>query len=254
VLEQVDACLESLVRAWVPLSATDVDVSFETPTREWNARLTRPTVNLFLWDLKRSAKFARTGLDRFERDGAGMQRMASPMLEMRYLITAWTQDHRDERALLSGLVRTVLRAGEVPASFVPAELGDEGVTVSLASADDPPTDTYKIIDNTMKAALDICVVAPIDLDDALPLAPPVTDIGLRIDDTTQPSRSVAVRRVAGEVHVPAAGALVRSPHGAAVVDETGRFLVTAASGDELVIHVDPPRTVVVPAIGGVIVG
>jgi Pvc16 N-terminal domain len=254
VLEQVDACLESLLRAWVPLSATDVDVSFETPTRDWSARLNRPTVNLFLWDLKRSSEHARTGTERFERNGMGMQRIAPPILDLRYMVSAWTQDHRDERALLSGLLRSVLRAQQVPEGFLTPELADEGVHVRLASSDDPQVDAYKIIDNTMKATLDVGVSIAFDLDLAEELAAAVTDIGVRVEDRDEPERRQVIRRVAGETSRDAAGALVVSPRGSAVVDETGRFLVRAAAGDQLVVHADPPRTVVVPEIGGVIVG
>jgi len=42
VLELIDESLESFFRASVPLSATDVDVAFDAPDREWSAKLTRP--------------------------------------------------------------------------------------------------------------------------------------------------------------------------------------------------------------------
>ncbi len=37
MLESVDESLEALLRATVPLSATDIDVSFEAPDRTWAA-------------------------------------------------------------------------------------------------------------------------------------------------------------------------------------------------------------------------
>ena len=42
----------------------DVDVVFDTPTSEWASQLTRPTVNLFLCDLRKSASAARTTVER----------------------------------------------------------------------------------------------------------------------------------------------------------------------------------------------
>ena len=59
MLELVDESLEAFFRAVVPLSATDVDVSFDAPDRDWSAKLSRPTVNVFLWDIRRSATRSR---------------------------------------------------------------------------------------------------------------------------------------------------------------------------------------------------
>ena len=39
MLHLIDAALEAFLRATVPLSAQDVDVSFEAPDREWSAKL-----------------------------------------------------------------------------------------------------------------------------------------------------------------------------------------------------------------------
>jgi hypothetical protein len=257
MLEHLDASLESLLRAQVPLSAQDVDVTFETPTKDWSARLTRPTVNLFLWDLKRSAERSRSGMETIERNGVRLQRPVLPRIELRYLITAWTQDHRDERALLSGLLRSILRTYQVPATYMSPELLNIGepVNLLLARSGETPIDVFKLIDNTMKAALDVVVHAAVDLDLARVPATAVTEIGVHIADTTTPGRTVDLRRVAGEVRVAdAVGAHVRSPRGHALVDDASRFLISATEGDEITVDLDPPLTVVVPAIGGVVVG
>jgi hypothetical protein len=252
MLEHVDAALEALFRAQVPLSAQGVDVTFETPTKEWSARLNRPTVNLFLWDLKRSSEHARAGVERVERDGVAMSRMALPVVELRYLVTAWTSDHRDERALLGGLLRAVLATRQIPPTFVPAEL-HETLTMRLARTGETPLDVFKLVDNTMKAALDVAVVTPFDIGVEQPLAAPVTEIGVHIGDLTVPARAVEIRRIAGEVRFPAAGTVVRSPRSATVVNDTNRFLIAAAPGDEITLDTEPPRSAVVPDHGGVVI-
>ena len=77
MLDLIDATLEAFFRATVPLSAQDVDVSFEPPDRDWSAKLTRPTVNLFLWDIRRSTDRARAGVEEIERDGQLVRRRAA---------------------------------------------------------------------------------------------------------------------------------------------------------------------------------
>ena len=94
MLELIDEGLEGFFRATVPLSATDVDVSFEAPDKDWSAKLTRPTVNLFLWDIRRSVN-SRSGMRTVEIDGVVVHQPAHPVVELRYLISAWTSDHGD---------------------------------------------------------------------------------------------------------------------------------------------------------------
>ena len=61
-----------------------------------------------------------------------------------------------------------------------------------------------------------------------------------------------VIKLAGEVGDPdAVGSAVISPRGSSIVNAAGRFVIVAEAGDEIVIESTPPRTVVVPAEGGV---
>ena len=254
MLELIDTCLEALLRAHVPLSATDVDVSFEAPDKDWAAKLNRPTVNLFMWDVKRSADRSRTGMETFERDGVTMHRMALPRVELRYLVTAWTTEHRDERALLSGLLRTVLAVPEIPPTFVPEELAElTPLRMLLARSGEKNIDVFKSLDGKLKPALDITVVTDIDLGLETALAAPPSEVGLGVADRDLPSRRSNLRRIAGEVAIDGAiGAVVRSPRGSTIVNTAGRFLIPAAPGDDVVLEIDPPRTATVPEVGGLV--
>src|SRR5436190_11948445 len=98
MLTYVDESLESYLRATVPLSASDIDVSFDVPNDEWSAKLTRPTVNLHLWDVRRSVTRSVTGVEHVERDGVQFRRLALPRVELRYFVTVWSSDARDERS------------------------------------------------------------------------------------------------------------------------------------------------------------
>ena len=88
MLDLIDESLEAFFRATVPLDATDVDVSFEPPEREWSAKLNRPTVNAFLWDIRRSTQRGRTGMETVQRNGETVRRLALPVVGLRYVVTA----------------------------------------------------------------------------------------------------------------------------------------------------------------------
>ena len=254
MLDLIDATLEAFFRATVPLSAQDVDVSFEPPDRDWSAKLTRPTVNLFLWDIRRSSERARAGIEEIERAGQLVRRAPLPRVELRFLATAWTSDHGDERALLSGLMRSMLAHGEIPETFVAEPLRELGpLQLLMARASDEQPELGAALEGQLKPGIAAMLVAAVDTDVFTPAGPPVEVFDLRMSSREDRERSAfAVRRVAGEVADPAAvGVAVISPRGAATVNTAGRFVIPAVAGDELVIETSPPRTVVVPLEGGV---
>lgn len=258
LLELLDVGLEQFFRATASLSATDVDVSFEAPDREWSAKLTRPTVNFFLWDIRRSASRSRAGMEIVEREGVKVHQPALPVVELRYVVTAWTNEHADERSLLSGLTHSLLKYGKIPKEFVPddiAYLGEPDLLMARAGEDH--VDVFKALEGQLKPGLNVVLVSKFEIDSALLAGPPVGSIGLsasRLDG----GPGVERRRVAGEIAGPegvgAIGAVVRSPVDSTYVNSTGRFLLRAEAGDEIVVEVDPPLVAVVPDTGGIRIG
>lgn len=249
----VDESLEAFLRAIVPLSAVDIDVSFEPPTEEWAAKLTRPTVSIFLWDIRRSSTRSVAGIENFERDGVAMRRLALPRIEMHYAVTAWTTDYEDERTLLGALMVAVLGNPQLPTEFIVAKLAElPAPLLTFARSDD--TWIYNF-DARMKTALQLQVTAVVDTGAGAPLATSVGEIAIGVNDTKSGAADAPMRRIAGECSDPAAvGATVRSPYAIATVNATGRFLINARPGDEIVLELEPPQTAVVPMTGGVLVG
>ena len=252
MLDLVDESLEAFFRASVPLSATDVDVSFDAPDRDWSAKLTRPTVNVFLWDIRRSATRSRAGMRTVEREAGAVHRHAPPVLELRYVVTVWASDHGDERALLGGMIRSLLAHGGLPREFLPREYDNfSAPTLTMARAGEDHMEVIRLLEGQLKPGLNMMLATEFDIGADRPAGPPVREIETAIgrSDGGPADRR---RRVAGEIADPAAvGALVRSPVDATFVNPAGQFLVRARAGDEIVVETDPPLVADVPAIGGV---
>lgn len=253
MLELIDEGLEGFFRATVPLSATDVDVSFEAPDKDWSAKLTRPTVNLFLWDIRRSVN-SRSGMRTVEIDGVVVHQPAHPVVELRYLISAWTSDHGDERGLLAGVMRSLLTYGAIPREFLPAAYERLEVPVLvMARVGEDHMDVFKALQGQLKPGINMVLTTQFDTGFAFPAGPPVGSIGTTIGRRgSEPERR---RRIAGEV-VGAAerglvGAVVRSPGDMAQVNPLGHFLLRASEGDEIVLESEPALVATVPANGGV---
>jgi len=252
VLALVDESLEAFLRATVPLSAVDIDVSFEAPDEEWAAKLTRPTVNLHLWDLRRSVSQAVTGTEEVVRNGGTVRRMMLPRVELRYFVSVWTSEHDDERSLMGGLLVALLAHNELPEEFVSDALRALPEP-NLELARTGESEVFKL-EERMKLGLHLTVTMAVDIDLGVPLAPAVRELAITLRDRTTEAADPPMRRIAGEVEDPAlVGATVRSPLAVAVVNGRGRFLIHARPGDEIVLESEPPQRVVVPPIGGVVV-
>ncbi len=52
MLPELHEVLKELIYSRGRISRTDVDVTFEVPTKEWTDKLVRPTVNLYLAELQ----------------------------------------------------------------------------------------------------------------------------------------------------------------------------------------------------------
>lgn len=255
VLELVDESLEAFLRAEVPLSATDIDVSFAPPDREWSARLVRPTVNLFLWDLRRSAGRARSGVRTVQREGTTAHQPAPPVIELRYVVTAWASDAGDERGLLSGLLSAFLKHSTVPHAYLAAAFDElQAPTLLVARAGEDHMDVFKALDGRIKPGINLVLATEFETGVTFPAGPPVTAIETAVGKLNgqPPDRN---RRVAGEVvdavERDAIGAVVRSPTDSAIVNAAGRFLLRAAAGDDVTLETTPPLVTTVPGVGGI---
>ena len=204
MLELIDEALESLLRAEIPLSSTDIDVSFDPPDRAWSARLSRPTINLFLWDLRRSASRSRSGMQTVERNGVMVHQPALPVVELRYVATAWASDHGDERGLLSGVLRVMLKHGSLPRAYLSdtlAELELPSLLVARSGEDQP--DITKALDGQIRPGINVSLSTEFDTGLVFPAGLPTTSIktGVGLVDGTGSndanlSREVR-RRIAG---------------------------------------------------------
>jgi hypothetical protein len=102
MIHDLDETLKELLVQKVPLDSAVVDIKFETPTKEWVMAVSKPTVNLFLYDLRENHEL-RSNEHYLSRNGArGIETRAPARIDLTYLITAWTSDVSDEHKLLGG--------------------------------------------------------------------------------------------------------------------------------------------------------
>ena len=171
----VDEGLERLVRAEVPLSDDVGDVSFDVPTTTWSAALSRPTVNLFLYDVARS-DHPNPPMRRVDENGTRQRRAPQPMVQLSYLISAWAGSPRDEHQLLGEVISRFAGRDILPPDYLSRPLSS---SVFLALVDEDLDRTRSIwsgAGGTLKAAFALQAAVAADTFGWVPEPPLVTGI------------------------------------------------------------------------------
>ena len=181
MLHLLDETLEAFLRDVVPLPARDVDIAFDAPDGEWSAALsTRPTVDLYLWDIRPNLaerEYGEVIID--EPDGRRYRRDPLPRVDCRYLVTAWTSEVRDEHSLLGDVLNALLlhpvigvdhlRGGFTEVRPLP--------TLRLRSGDGSEnSDFWSALGGQLKPGLDLVVTVTVDAALRAVAGPPTESI------------------------------------------------------------------------------
>jgi hypothetical protein len=190
VIHLVDRAVEQFLRQAVPLPDNAVDVSFDAPDRTWGAAITRPTVNIFLWEVTRNPSVAHAGLQqRRGPEGRVERRPTPPVVDLHYLITAWAAEQRDEHQLLGAILACVLSHTVLPASSLPEALAETSwITMSLAAHEKrAPGEFWSALDGRLKPGLELELSLPLDVFTWQPTAVPIASVGVGLGRMTEGS-------------------------------------------------------------------
>ncbi|PGH49103.1 DUF4255 domain-containing protein [Streptomyces sp. Ru87] len=166
MIHEVDETLRGMLRGGV-LSGTDIEVSFEAPTRDWAARRNVPTIDAYLYDIREdTARRHRGAVSVHDEQGAVYKRRQPPRwFRLSYLVTAWTKRPEDEHRLLSAVLSTMLPREHISPSELTGSLADLNLTVPMTTAAPPLesrslADIWSALGGELKPSLDVVVVAP----------------------------------------------------------------------------------------------
>src|SRR3954453_13559864 len=115
MLADLDETLRGLLRGELERHGFEgVDIAFDAPAREWSGQLSKPTVNLFLYDLREAEQILTSEWSRMTKDARTFEGRPPMIMECSYAVTAWTQAVEDENRLLSQGVGIPYAFPEVP--------------------------------------------------------------------------------------------------------------------------------------------
>jgi hypothetical protein len=184
MLHLLDESLETFLRSTVPLPSRDVDIAFDAPDGEWAAGISRPTVNLYLWDVRPNLSEREYGEELIEQaDGRRFRRDMLPRVDCRFLVTAWTTEVGDEHSLLGDvLVALLLHPAIDPEHLQGAfAVARPLPTIRLRSGDGTEnSDFWSALGGQLKPGLDMVVTATVDAAALRAAGPPVRPGGLEV--------------------------------------------------------------------------
>jgi hypothetical protein len=178
VFDDLDQALRDLLIRELPISNDEVDIEFDRPKREWSARLSRPTLNLFLYDLHENQKL-RQASPMWQNipnlDGTVTQIRKPVRVDLHYMITVWAAEPEDEHRLLARTMMAFFRHPHLPDDILPPSLQDQPRKIELLVAQpnalQNPVDIWTVLDNEMGPAIDLTVT--LALDPHLPVIKPL---------------------------------------------------------------------------------
>lgn len=195
MFQHLDEALRQLLIREIPIRNGEIDIKFDQPSREWSARLGRPTLNLFLHDVRENLKLRTSQQWTTVRnpDGTATQRRPPPRVALHYMITVWANEPDDEHHLLARTLMALFRQPHLPDDLLTESLQNQPAPIPLEVAQEDtfknPADVWSALDNEMRPAIPLVVTLALD-----PYAPEITPLVrsrlLRMGQSQEPEKRV----------------------------------------------------------------
>ncbi|NOZ06899.1 MAG: DUF4255 domain-containing protein [Chloroflexi bacterium] len=192
MISDLDEVLRQLLIRELPVKNGEVDIAFDQPKREWSSRISRPTLNLFLYDLRENNTLRQPEWQiKRNSDGTATKRRTPVRIDLHYVITAWAADPGDEHRLLTRTLMALCRIPTLPDDLLPESLQDQPVSipVRVAQRDEfrSPADLWSAIDNELRPAIACTLTLALNPYQAIS-GPLVRTRDLRFTQTPDPAQ------------------------------------------------------------------
>lgn len=192
MLHDLNKTLEKLLVEQGKLTPNQIDISFEQPNGQWSARLSRPTLNCWCFDVRENLKLRALDMNTTRHSDRAVATMGPRRMDLTYLITAWASKIEDEHQLLWRSLAALKRITAIEPRDCEGMLRYQSRDVPLLVADTSTTninlvDLWGVLDNQMR--LGFTLIATVELDLELSIeAPLVLEATIRLGRSDDPAR------------------------------------------------------------------
>jgi hypothetical protein len=222
-----------------------VEIAFDAPSKEWSGKLTGPTVDLFLYDMREALD--RAAATPAERRSNGTAVISNPplQLELTYAVTAWTKAVQDEHRLLSQVLAVLYSYSDIPSEVIAENAGTTlaRAETSVGRPREEKADFWTSVGGQYKASIDYVVQILIESGATFVRGPEVRTTTIRTLQADGPRSTLEeLHRIGGTVTneegTLLTGAWVALP-------DAGRWAATDADGRFTFARVAPGKHQVV---------
>lgn len=164
MFQDLDNTLAELLKQKVPIDETQIDIKFELPNLDWESKLQKPTINLFLYDIRENLEL-RSNEKFLTRSGpTGTENQAPVRMDCSYMITVWTTEIVDEHRLQGSILKTLLRYPTLPTEVLQGEINQPlPLRAWVTQPEKTPNiwDFWSSLDGRLKAGLSYVVTVPV---------------------------------------------------------------------------------------------
>lgn len=243
MIEELDRSLENWLRAAVNLGQRSADVSFEKPEAEWSQRRATPLVNLYLYSLAPSESRNAASLRTVRTaDGRYARQRDAPVMTARFLITVWSSDPAVEHDLLAKVAHLLTSNRGIPPQHMTETIAGLRPPPVLSTEPDPDITVaglWQALDVPARLGTYLSVEMPVGVPEPQVTNDPPEIVEFTFENRRAPAARSARRRIFGRSDPSLAGGRAVGARGSAVVQDSGRYLIDAQPGDEIVV--EPPE-------------
>ena len=169
MLSDLDETIRELLKAEIPIKNGEIDIKFEQPKREWSAKLTRPTINLYLYDVRENATLRHHGWEGKPRNGRPLtatKKRFPYRFDCSYMMTVWANEPEDEHNLLARTMLALLRFPIIPEQLLLGSIQNQpfdvqarvGVHDKLTN----PAEVWGSLDNEIRPTVPYIITLALD--------------------------------------------------------------------------------------------
>ena len=204
----VDESIRQLLIQHGNLDSGEVDIAFDMPTREWAARLTRPTVNLYLFDIRENTELRDPSAWVVRRGPSNSATKSRPIVkvDLSYKITAFANAIEDEHRLLSRVLLTLFVYPILPEEVLQgAVVGQEmrAETAQPGGIVESPADYWGALDNDIKPSIDYKLTVGLDLNQEIEVGLALTSqikLGHKVNRHSSEEINELPLQIGGRIH------------------------------------------------------
>ena len=221
------------------LDSGEVDIAFDLPSRDWAAGVSKPTLNLYLYDIREcyDLKNPAPWVTRPGPNNSAVKSRPDVRVDLTYCVTAFANAVEDEHRLLTRALITLFQNPNLPPELLQGAVSGQEIrtfTAQPGGVMQSPAEFWGALDNDMKPSIDYRVTLRIDLSQEIPVGLALTSqfkLGLKVNGNEAVSVVELPMQIGGTIHqsddpeqgIPGASVTLLERGLDATTDERGRY-------------------------------